>query len=329
MFIVLACAEPDATETLEGDTAAETLATVAEGHYFPNGAQWYQNVTDATVDGDSRALIDALQSHGWGMGRFQIDFSISVLSADAGTERSEFTPTTDFYSPDCDQVPVPLPEGGHLEGESDYACTNNGDCHLIVADRDNMELFEMWRADVRGDTFKGGCLAVWDMSRVYGDEGRCAQCTSADAAGYPIAPLLFSADEVAAGEIDHAIRFILPNTAIRDGEYYAPATHATNAEGGGETAIPYGAHLRLSPDFDEASIEDPEARVVAVALKTYGMFLADGGNIALTAQADTETTGKWADLFDSHALDVIEPKDFEVLALGEPVPLTFECERAD
>jgi len=90
-----------------------------------------------------------------------------------------------------------VPPGGALEGEEGYECRGDGDCHLIVVDRSRMKLFEMWRADIRGDAFRGGCLAVWDMTRVYPPSGRGEQCTSADAAGFPIAPLLFDADEVA------------------------------------------------------------------------------------------------------------------------------------
>ena len=73
------------------------------------------------------------------------------------------------------------------------------------------KLYEMWRANINGSDFQGGCLAVWDTTKTYDDTLRGDQCTSADAAGFPISPLLFTADEVAAGSIDHAIRFILPN----------------------------------------------------------------------------------------------------------------------
>lgn len=303
--------------------------SVAVGHYFPDAAPWYQEVVETPVDATSATVIGALQAAGWGYDRLQIDFSLDVLQADASTPKREFTPTGDFYSPDCDQVPVPLPEGGNVEGETGYACTNDGDCHLLVEDREGLRLYEMWRANVDSSgTFHGGCLAAWDMSRVYGPDGRGSQCSSADAAGYPIAPLLFTADEVAAGEIDHAIRFILPNESIRDGAFFAPATHATNSGGGGAEAVPYGARLRLKADFDTSRIADPDALVIVRSLQTYGMVLADGGNIALTAQADTHTTAKWADLIDSHALVGIEPQDFELLELdGSAIALTFDCVR--
>ena len=55
----------------------------------------------------------------------------------------------------------------------------------------------------------------WHLKAIYPAEGRGDHCTSADAAGFPIAPLLFNADEVFAalpsGDLGHAIRFILPN----------------------------------------------------------------------------------------------------------------------
>jgi len=67
--------------------------------------------------------------------------------------------------------------------------------------------------------------------------------------------------------------------------------------------------------------------VVARALKTYGMFLADGGSVALTAAADTDSAQKWAGLLGSRDLESIEPRDFELMALGDAIPLTFDCVR--
>jgi len=323
-------ADGDADADADSDTDTDGGVPPDADRYFPDSAPWYQQVTTVPVDPTSDVVIGALNAAGWGFDHFQVDFSLDLLQADASTVKREFTPTGDFYSPDCDEVPVPLPEGGNVEGESGYACEHGGDCHLLVEDREELRLYEMWRADVQGGEFYGGCLAAWDMSRVYGDEGRGEQCSSADAAGYPITPLLFTADEVAAGAIEHAIRFILPNESIRDGEFYAPATHGTNSDGGGDEAVPYGARLRLKPDFDTSRIEDPEALVVVTALQQYGMVLADGGNITLTAQADTHTTAKWDELFDSHALYGIEPEDFELLELsGDAIPLTFNCRRTE
>lgn len=327
IFALVAVAlAPACTGGADSDAVGDTDSDA--DRYFPAGAPWYRDVASAAVDPDSAAIIGGLQSHGWGSGDFQLDLSIEVLDADTSTPRRAFEPTGDFYDPDCDPVPMPVPVGGNLEGEEGYECTGDGDCHLLVAERDEGRLYEMWRANLVGDAFDGGCLAVWDMTAVYPDAGRGEQCTSADAAGYPIAPLLFTADEVAAGAIDHAMRFAIPNDDIDDDVFYAPATHATTA--GADGSVPYGAHLRLKSTFDMSRLTDPDARVVAVALQKYGMYLADGGNIPLMGRSDRRTTAKWDDLFEdgTHALFGIEPQDFEVVAFAtDPVALTFDCVR--
>jgi len=318
--------------TPTSDAASEGPATgpTAE-RYFPAGAFMYQRIDSAALDPDSAKVTQWLQNNGgWGNGGImQIDFSIEVLDATSSTPRRAFTPKTDeeeFYTPDCDTAPFPVPTGGALEGETGYACESDGDCHLIVVDRAEGRLYEMWRADIRGSTFLGGCAAVWDMKRVYGPEGRGEQCSSADAAGFPIAPLLFSADEVAAGSIDHAIRFILPNARMRAKTYQHPGNHAGGPSGPTDAPI-YGSRWRLRANFDLASLPNEGARVVARALQRYGMALADGGNIALTGQSDRFTTKKWAGLLAPRDLSSIKPADFEIVQTGEPISLTYDCAR--
>jgi serine/threonine-protein kinase len=185
----------------------------------------------------------------------------------------------------------------------------------------------MWRANIVEGEFYGGCLAIWDMSRAYGSAGRGYDCTSADAAGFPIAPLLFTADEVAAGSVDHAIRFILPNARIRHRIYVSPATHSTGATGGGDNAPPYGARFRLRADFPLESLPNDGARAVARGLQRYGMFLADAGNVALTAQSDRFSTAKWDGLLGSRDLDSIQITDFEMIEAGERIDYTGDCVR--
>ncbi|HVV86189.1 MAG TPA: hypothetical protein VHE35_24205 [Kofleriaceae bacterium] len=313
-----------------GDDAAGPDAAVGggSGAYFPAGSWFYQDVSGVDPSSTSDAQIRALRDEGgWGNGDvFQIDFSLDVLQAAGATpDKRTFTPTDDFYDPDCDDVAMPVPPGGNLEGEDGYACESDGDCHLLVFAPDEQRLYEMWRASIVGDRFDGGCLAVWDTRRPAGPRGRGLQCTSADAAGFPIAPLLFTADEVAAGEIPHAIRFILPNDRPRRG-FVPPATHATGTTGGGDAPY-YGVHLRLRGDYPIDSLPSEGAKVVARALQRYGMYHADGGNIALTAQSDRHTAAKWDGLLDSHDLAALRVEDFEVIDHGPMVPLTYDCMR--
>jgi serine/threonine-protein kinase len=297
------------------------------GPYFTTPMFWNRDVSGSAKASYSDSTIAALKAAGgWGNGNlFQIDFSIDVLTADSSAPMKTFTKTGDFYSPDCDDVAMPIPNGGNVEGETGYACTGDGDCHLLVHDGDAGKLYEMWRANIVGSTFEGGCLAVWNERMTYGDTLRGDQCTSADAAGFPISPLLFTADEVKAGEIKHAIRFILPNDRVKRG-FVRPATHGTDTTGGAN-APAYGVHFRLRKDYPIDSLPTEGAKVVARALQKYGMYHADGGNIALTAQSDRHTTTKWDGLLDPQDLKALKVDDFEVIDHGSMITLTLDCAR--
>ena len=315
---------------IDGGAAVDGGAAPATtfGRLFPDGAEWNRDISTAPVDDESASVMTWLDQQGWGTGSMRIDFSIEVLAADASTPHRPFTPTDDHFTPDCDVGSVPVPVDGALEGESGYACLGDGDCHLLVVDRPARRLYEMWRADLRGDTFNGGCLAVWDLTRAYASPSRGLDCTSADAAGLPIAALLFGPEEVAAGSLDHAIRFILPNARIRNRVYVWPATHSTGSTSGPATAPPYGARLRLRADFPLESLPNEGARVVARAMMKYGIILADGGNIALTARSDRFSTVKWGGLLGPRDLGTLRPRDFVMVAGGARRRWTGDCVRA-
>ena len=309
---------------------AEKLAhVVPPAPYFPPGAIWNQDISHAPLDPQSSTTINWLaDSGGWGRGRMQIDFSIRVLQAGPDSPNVPTHTGSGFYYWNSDIVPtVPLPVGGGMEGRAGYECdSEQSDCHLIVADRGHGKLYEAWHANYTNGALDAAFMAVWDLKRVYPPSGRGEGCTSADAAGFPIAPLLFNADELASGSINHAIRFILPNPRIRAKVYVHPATHA-GAPRGPDTAPPMGARFRLKASFDVSQLT-PAAQVVARAMQKYGMFLSDGGNIALTAQSDADTTAKYADLgFGPHELRVLKVTDFEVIDGGTPISMPDGCVR--
>jgi serine/threonine-protein kinase len=289
---------------------------------------WNQRVDTAALHPSSTQMLAALNAAGgWGTGKMRIDFSINVLETATSTPFRTFIPNTNFYSPDCDQVSFPVPKGGAVEGETGYACSQDGDCHLLVVDQPAGKLYEMYSANITGKNFSGGCAVVWDLHTAYPADLRGEQCTSTDAAGLPITPLLFSPDEVAAGEINHAIRFILPNSRMRADVYVRPATHA-GAPSGGPDMLPYGSRLRLRADFPLDSLPSDGARVIARAMQQYGMILADGGNIALTARNDQFTQHKWSEAsIDSFSLQSLQVRDFEVIDTGPTIDLTYECVR--
>jgi serine/threonine-protein kinase len=321
---------PEGTPATAARPAAGGQAPAAEAvtGLFHAPEPWTKVVAGMPKSEASDRIVGWLADHGgWGTHTMRIDFGLHVLHAVGGTPFRTFTPTEEFYTPDCDQVPFPIPEAGAVEEEESYACTDDGDCHLLVVHESSHKLYEMWRADLGGSGFKGGCATVWDLDRSY-PKGRGDNCTSADAGGFPISAMVFTADEVAKGSIDHAIRFVLPNSRIRRGVFVAPASHASDALHGGPDAPPYGVRFRLRADYPLETLPTEGARVVARAMQRYGMLLADGGRTPLTATSDRFTEHKWAEVgMDENAMSAIAVGDMEVVDLGEPIKATGDCVR--
>ena len=321
---------------------------------FIGSAVWNQDIAAAALHPSSASMISTLDTlGGFGNGRMQIDFSLHIVHAEPGAPtRTIVSHPGGYFLPDCEPLgtALPVPLDAAIEGETNLICDNlSGDCHLLVV-QDRI-LYETYRSTASGDTqLEAQCFAVWYLDGVYPPEGRGEHCTSADAAGFPIAPLLFNADEIAAslavepsgdGDLGHAIRFILPNERMATDPsaggvggrlYVRPASHA-GGPSGPVGSVPYGARLRLRTDFPLTGYS-PAARVILNTLKRYGMVLADGGTIALTAESDLYTTTTWNELgIDSRVFDLtagaatVSVTDFEVIDTGPRIGETFECER--
>ena len=163
-------------------------------------------------------------------------------------------------------------------------------------------LYELFSAFPNGDgTWRAANGARYDLRS---NALRPAGWTSADAAGLPIYAGLVRYDEVASGVIRHAIRFTAPDTQAA---YTWPARH----EASSITDLSYppmGQRFRLKASFDTSGMSS-QARVIAEAMKTYGIVLADNGSPWYISGAPDPRWNNDA----LHELDVIAGSDFEAV----------------
>jgi hypothetical protein len=323
-----------------GSSGAAGQATPTVGGLFSQPEPWTKDVSKLAPAARSAAIIKALDAAGgWGGGRLQIDFSIPLFFADATTPRQTITSrAADPYcygGTDCDPVPLqmPMPVGGNTEGSATYVCDTSyktdgqGDCHVLVVETGEHKLYELYNATKSGTAFTALGAFIWDLTKAYPDNLRGDQCTSADAGGFPMAALLPTADEVAAGAVPHALRFILPNPSMKKLAYVHPATHAGGPESDDANAPPYGVRFRLKASFDETKFNAGE-RAILHAMKTFGMLLSDGGTIALTFADDRTTKAKWDSVgVTALSFSAIEVDDFEVVDLPAEIAVTNDCAR--
>lgn len=338
--VTASSSSPAATSPAAPPPSSSAPPPAATGSGMFDGPQpWTVDVSGAPTSGRSDAIIAALSAAGgWGTDNdLQIDFSNAVFFAGAGTPQMQVFGTEDycFGGTACDAVPaqIPVPSNANIGGSPNLQCDpsgntdGQGDCQLLVVDRVGQKLYETYQSTKVGENISAAGLFIWDLNKQYPDNLRGDQCTSADAGGFPIAALTPTADEVASGSIDHAIRFILPNDRIRADVYVHPASHAGAPASSDPDAPPFGVRFRMRADFEETGYTESQ-RVVITALKTHGMLLADGGSVPLTFADDRTSTAKWADLgIASDTFKAITPEAFEVVELGPDIPLTYNCVR--
>jgi hypothetical protein len=269
---------------------------------FPADNPWNQRVDRLPVASDSAALIATIglndpvhPDFGSGLyGGEPIGIPYAVVSS-----KTHRVPVSFQYASESDRGPYPLPRGVPIEG----GYGSSGDRHVIVVDRaacTDYELFAAYPHD-GGKRWSAGSGAIFNLRS---DHLRPAGWTSADAAGLPILPGLARYDEVAAGVIDHALRFTAPCTAPR---YVYPARHVASTCHGANLP-PMGLRVRLKAGVEISGLPD-QARVVAQALKRYGMILADNGSPWYISGAPN---AHWSN--DAlHLLDRLTGRDFEVV----------------
>ena len=171
------------------------------------------------------------------------------------------------YADESDPGPYPIPVNPPIEGGG----SSTGDRHILIVDKDNCLLYEIYSAYPQSDgSWKAGSGSIYNLSS---NTLRTKYWTSADAAGLPILPGLVRYDEVASGEIKHAIRFTVPQTKK---SFLWPARHYASSLT--DTKYPpMGQRFRLKKDFDIKTFPK-DCRVILMALQKYGMILADNGS---------------------------------------------------
>ncbi|HVH12394.1 MAG TPA: hypothetical protein VM759_05050, partial [Longimicrobium sp.] len=212
-------------------------------------------------------------------------------------------PVTFGYADESDPGPYPVPADAPVEGGSN----GTGDRHVIVIDRDNWKLYELFDAHPvdGGASWRAGSGAVFDLAS---NALRPAGWTSADAAGLPIFPGLVRYDEVMEQkEIRHALRFTCPVTRRA---YVHPARHFASSRTDANLP-PMGMRVRLRADFDLRGYP-AGVQVILQAMKTYGMLLADNGSGWYVSGAPDP---RWNDE-ELATLHTVRGRDFEVVRMG-------------
>jgi hypothetical protein len=210
---------------------------------------------------------------------------------------------TFYYS--GDPGPYAIPPDAVIEGPTDSHCLTL-DCDSRIA----YEIFNFSWTDASRTSFHAGSGTIWHLTT---DTPPGPPSSGADAAGLPMIPLLVRYDELAETKsIQHALRFTCAST---QGAYLFPARAAAGNATGSQYP-PMGMRVRMKADFDISSYP-AELQVLLVALKKYGLILADNGGAgtpwfitgSLDPRLDTDLMNTLYVIHDIHANEAMEVVD--------------------
>jgi hypothetical protein len=269
---------------------------------FPASNPWNERVERLPVAASSAAVIAEI-----GNGRVHADFGsglwdgsrIGIPYVVVHGRRTPKSPVGFEYADESDKGPYPIPRNVPIEGQPK---TGEGDRHALIVDRDSCRLYELYALRWSGGRWTAGSGAIWNLRS---NALRPAGWTSADAAGLPILPGLARWEgDAATGVIRHALRFTVARTRRA---YVYPARHFAS-DSSDPTLPPMGLRVRLKASVDISKLPR-QARIVAQAMKTYGMVLADNGSNWYVSGAPSP---HWSN--DAlHVLGSLTGSDFEVV----------------
>jgi hypothetical protein len=288
-------AEPVAAAQGKAVSATSGPPRIGTCQILPADNIWNTPIDKLKKSGDSDAYIGSIGPQA----KLHPDFG-----ANNGIPFTEVPPNTPKvgvtfeYADESDQGEYPIPQNAPIEGGPH----STGDRHVLLIDTKNCILYELFLAYPNPEgTWKAGSGAIFNLAS---NALRPRGWTSTDAAGLPVLPGLVRYDEVASGEIRHALRFTVPHT---QGAYIWPARHKASSTRNPDLP-PMGVRFRLRPDFDITDFSKND-RVILRALKRYGMFLADnGGSMFITGVPDK----RWDDE-ELHDLNKVTAADFQAV----------------
>jgi hypothetical protein len=277
---------------------------------FPADNPWHYDISDYPVHPNSDNFIISVGKNtslhpDFGSTLDGIPWGIPYLLVDKNQTKIAINFTA--YGDESDPGPYPIPLNAPIEGGS----LSDGDRHILAIDKDAKLLYELYRAFPKADHWDADCGAKFDLSS---NALRPETWTSADAAGLPILPGLIRYDEIARGEINHAIRMTV---VVSQRKYLWPARHFASSNTNPNTP-PMGLRFRLKASVDISKLP-PAAKTIAIALKKYGTMVADnGGNWYITGAPDDRMPDD-----EINALKVLKGSDFEAVlsvdAAGNPI----------
>jgi hypothetical protein len=293
---VIAAAQPATTPGHSGACAGMSLGVggALNGYLpFPANNPWNMDISNAPIDPNSNNIINFIGP----TLPLQADFSMPYTIVSAS--QPELPVNLGIYGFVGDPGPMPVPPNAPIEA-------GGTDMHTIVVDKDSCWSYELYGAAYANGQWNVSTAAVFDLTA---NEYRPFGWASANAGGTSIFAGILKYDEMASGEIRHAIRFVVPTTRQA---FTPPGNNFTNLTTD-PNAPPMGMRLRLKASVDVSGYP-PQSQTILKALQKYGMIVDDNGCCSLFINGGVDS--RWDYANDLYTLKQVHASDFEVMYMN-------------
>lgn len=324
-----------------GDYANKGLIGMSlPGNWRPysDSSPWNTPISDdAIVHPDSAKIINVLEEEAKTI-RFVNAYSSPIWvvnSANTSQYKVKSDKIFDFWDKDLDGwSDEPIPIDRSMWGES------TPDGHIVIIDPFKMLAWEMsrfkWDNSGAIPVPTATTFNVWDLKgpgHALPLEGKRWHERGGRGSGFPVLAGLIRPEELAAGEIRHALMFNFSKNRKGKGDeevFIAPPAVRSDGQFTGDQYPIQGMRFQLNPELTDADFNawglTKEAKVVARALQRYGMFLGDDGGamsigVQLLASDQQAHLDNWEKQFPGlyHSIKGIPTHQFRLIYTGSPV----------
>ncbi|MGO9763016.1 MAG: hypothetical protein ACLP1Q_17330 [Solirubrobacteraceae bacterium] len=267
LSLALASTLPSSSDATAKDVHRASAALEYGCPILPPEDPLNQEIAGAPINPNSASYVASIGLSAHLHPDFGTEPSYGIPYTVVGPEQPKVPIKFTKYGSESNPGPYPVPPNAPIEGGGKKG---HGDKHVLVVQEGTCMLYELYDAHRKGAGWAAASGAVFNLRS---DALRPEGWTSADAAGLPIFPLLVRYPEVAAGQIDHALRVTVPET---QNGYIHPATHFAS-DSSDPNLPPMGLRLRLKASYSLAGFNG-ESLVILEALKRYGLIVADNGS---------------------------------------------------
>ena len=264
------------------------------------------NIKNSPVDPNSAAYINSVIQAGDTGGFFASTGVEKINLANGATPLRVVHPLVKWH-----QFPKKYPWA------TNFYIEPLSDAHAMVVQTNTCHLFESYDTQFKDPTLSAYSGANWSLNSNF--VPLSPGTSSAMASGLPLFAGMVRWEDYQSGSIDHALSWDAQAGTVAAYQFVRPASDTDHLPFKGQSSyqMPYGAHLRLKASFSTQGWGS-QATMVANAMKTHGVYLADtdsSGNALYFANA-ADGSVPW-DTHDLSSLSSITMGDFDVLKLGQ------------